>query len=128
MDRILTEILYIAPQVLKVLLIKSYEIQSLDLLFLVALLAFTSADICQKFLELEHSKLSAKKFCPKFSFFNAEADTKKQICLGKSLKGCTGKLTDSIIKNDHMINCVVFLSDLNIAKQAVLFDSGQHGF
>ena len=27
-------------------------------------------------------------------FFFAEADTKKQICLGKNLECCTGKLTD----------------------------------
>ena len=99
MDRILTEILYIAPQVLKVLLIKSYEIQSLDLLFLVALLAFTSADICQKFLELEHSKLSAKKiFVPNFPFLMPRQILKNRYASAKALKAALVNLLIQSLK------------------------------
>ena len=51
MDRILTKIVYIVFQVLKVVLTKICKIQSLDLLFLVVLLAFVSAVIiCYKFV------------------------------------------------------------------------------
>ena len=49
---------------------KNLKIKPLDLLFLLLLLAFTSADInFYKFLE-PHSTLSEKKNCHKFSFFN----------------------------------------------------------
>ena len=52
---------YILFQVLKELPIKICKINPLDLLFLIVLLAFTSADIIfHKFLEL-HSTLSEKK-------------------------------------------------------------------
>ena len=68
-DRILTKIFYIVFQILKILLIKICNIQSLYLLFLVVLLASTSADIIfHKFLEL-HPTLSEKKiFITNFPF------------------------------------------------------------
>ena len=67
-DRI-TKDFHILFQALKVLLIKICKIQALDLLFLVVLLAFTSADInFRKLLEL-HSTLSEKRiFVTNFSF------------------------------------------------------------
>ena len=69
MNRIISETFYIVFQVLKVLLINICKIQSLDLLFLVFLLAFTSADIIfQKFLEL-HSTLSEKRFLSQIFLF-----------------------------------------------------------
>ena len=73
-------------QVLKVLLIKICEIQSLYLLSLVILLAFTSADIFQKFLELEHSTLSAKKiFITNFSFLMPRQILKNSYASAKAL-------------------------------------------
>ena len=73
-------------QVLKVLLLKIYEIQSLDLLSLVILLAFTSADIFQKFLELEHLTLSAKKiFVTNFPFLMPRQILKNRYASAKAL-------------------------------------------
>ena len=67
-DRIIKNF-HILFQALKVLLIKICKIKALDLLFLVVLLAFTSADInFRKLLEL-HSTLSEKRiFVTNFSF------------------------------------------------------------
>ena len=68
------------------LLIKICEIQSLYLLSLVILLAFTSADIFQKFLELEHSTLSAKKiFVTNFSFLMPRQILKNSYVSAKAL-------------------------------------------
>ena len=60
-----------------------------------------------------------------FSIFYVEADTKKhRYASAKASNATLVKLTDWIIKNDHVIFCKRF----NMAKQAMLFDSPQHGF
>ena len=63
-------------------------------------------------------------------FFFAKAHTKKyRYALAKASNAALVKLIDWIIKNDHVINCAMFsVSDLNMAKQAMLFDSPQHDF
>ena len=71
MDEILTKIFYIVFQVLKVLLIKICEIQSLDLLFLVFISFYISRYHYSQVLEL-HSTLSEKKiFVTNFPFLTA---------------------------------------------------------
>ena len=64
------------------------------------------------------------------AFFFAEADTKKhRYASAKASNAALVKLTDWIIKNDHVINwATLFVSDLNMIKQAMLFDSPQHSF
>ena len=62
-----------------------------------------------------------------FWFFFAEADTKKhRYAVGKA-SALLVKLTDSIIKNDYVINCALFFSDKH-DQAMMLFDSPQHGF
>ena len=71
MDEILTKIFYIVFQVLKVLLIKICEIQSLDLLFLAFISFYISRYHYSQVLEL-HSTLSEKKiFVTNFPFLTA---------------------------------------------------------
>ena len=61
--------------------------------------------------------------------FLAEADTKRhRYVLAKASNTAMVKLTDWIIKNDHVIVWCFSVSDLNMAKQAMLFGSPQHGF
>ena len=61
--------------------------------------------------------------------FLAEADTKRhRYVLAKASNTAMVKLTDWIIKNDHVIVWCFSVSDLNMAKQAMLFDPPQHGF
>ena len=64
------------------------------------------------------------------AFFFAEADTKKHwYALAKASNAALVKLTDWIIKMIMWLIVSCFsVSDLNIAKQTVLFDSPQHGF
>ena len=47
--------------------------------------------------------------CSVFFFFYVKADTKNhRFASAKSSNAALVKLTDSIIKNDHAINCVLF--------------------
>ena len=63
-----------------------------------------------------------------FFFFAAEADTKKhRHASAKASNAALVRLTDWITKNDR-VTCVVFLQVINMAKQAMLFDSPQRGF
>ena len=64
-----------------------------------------------------------------FLFFT-EGDTKKhRYALAKASNAALVKLTDWIIKNDHVINSEMFFTKwLNMAKEVILFHSPQHGF
>ena len=58
-----------------------------------------------------------------------EADTKRhRYALAKASDAALVKRTDWIIKNDRVIVWCFSVSDLNMAKQAILFDSPQHDF
>ena len=44
---------------------------------------------------------------------------KTYMRLGKNLECCTGKLTDRIIKNDYVTNCVLFFCILFLYKNTL---------
>ena len=84
------------------------------------------------FLKQKYILFLETYFCNSYEFnylsiFFAEADTKnKDMPRQKPQIIALVKLTDWIIKNDHVINCVMFFCKW--FKQAMLFDSPQHGF
>ena len=76
MDRIITNILYIVFQVLKVLLIKICEMQSLDVLFLVVFISFyISRYNFSHVFRTSFNIIWKKDFRRKFSFFNGFTQT-----------------------------------------------------
>ena len=79
------------------------------------------------FLETYFSKTPKNLITSVISF--GEADTKRhRYALAKASNAALVKRTDWIIKNDRVIVWCFSVSDLNMAKQAILFDSPRHGF